>query len=249
VVLKSGERHTGRNIRYRFDRREVAVRTNQNDEPRVPVDQVAYVDFGGTPDPGNLGLSGSQEGLVMRDGSVHKGQIIELGHTNPSDESSEFLVIYRTEGGEERRIPSRQVARVYFAGGGGGGGGSAVTPPVDNVDVTVPGRPQWTATGLNIRRGEWITINASGEVRIGGGVPPASPSGSGRLDPASVLPRVPTATLIGRIGNSPPFVIGSSRRFQAPAAGLLFLGVNDSNYEDNEGSFQIEILRDSRPRR
>ena len=93
------------------------MRTSQAEEPRIPVDQVAYVDFGGTPDPANMNLSGSQEAVVMRDGSVQKGQVIELGHTNKADQSSPFLVIFRTENGEERRLQSSQVARVYFAGG------------------------------------------------------------------------------------------------------------------------------------
>ena len=117
AVLKIGQRHTGTNLAYRVDGRQVIVRTSQAEEPRIPVDQVAYVDFGGTPDPPNMNLSGSQEAVVMRDGSVQKGQILELGHTNKADLSSPVLVIFRTESGEERRLPSSQVARVYFAGG------------------------------------------------------------------------------------------------------------------------------------
>ncbi len=88
AVLKSGQRHTGTNLGYRLDERQVAVRTSQAEEPRIPVDQVAYVDFGGTPNPPNMNLSGSQEAVVMRDGSFQKGQVIELGHTNRADQSS-----------------------------------------------------------------------------------------------------------------------------------------------------------------
>ena len=47
VVTKSGDRHSGTNLGYRLDERQVAVRTSQSQEPRIPVDQVAYVDFGG----------------------------------------------------------------------------------------------------------------------------------------------------------------------------------------------------------
>ena len=85
AVLKSGQRQTGSNLAYRVDGRQVIVRTSQAEEPRIPVDQVAYIDFGGTSDPPNLNLSGSQEAVVMRDGSVQKGQILELGHTNKAD--------------------------------------------------------------------------------------------------------------------------------------------------------------------
>src|SRR5215204_6263615 len=74
VVLKSGERHTGRNISYRIDRREVVLAGGQ----RFGVDQVAYVDFGGNPN--GVRVEGSQEAVVLRDGTVMKGQLIELNH-------------------------------------------------------------------------------------------------------------------------------------------------------------------------
>ncbi|MBA2305142.1 MAG: hypothetical protein H0W08_21285, partial [Acidobacteria bacterium] len=105
VVLKSGERHTGADIDYRYDRRMVSVRTGQNAQPRVDVGQVAYVDFGGAPDA-QLNLTGSQEAVVLKDGTVVRGQIIELGHETPSDRSSAFLVIIRDSNGQEQRLNS-----------------------------------------------------------------------------------------------------------------------------------------------
>ncbi len=146
AVLKSGQRHD--RIQPRLSRRRATG--HRADEPgrgaAIPVDQVAYIDFGGTPDPPNLNLSGSQEAVVMRDGSVQKGQIIELGHINKADLSSPFLVIFRTESGEERRVPSSQVARVYFAGGqpstgSGSSGGAATTPPAHQLARATPFRP------------------------------------------------------------------------------------------------------------
>jgi hypothetical protein len=247
AVLKSGQRHTGSNLAYRVDNRQVVVRTSQAEEPRIPVDQVAYIDFGGTPNPSNLNLSGSQEAVVMRDGSVLKGQIIELGHTNKADLNSPYLVIIRTENGDERRLSANQVARVYFAGGqpSTGGGGSAVTLP-GNIGIGVSARQQWTPTGFTVRRGEWISVNATGEIKTSRDENDrATPNGTGRTHPSNPLPAISGGTLIGRIGNSRPFEIGSQKRFQAPAAGLLFLGVNDSVVDDNDGEFRVEIQRES----
>jgi hypothetical protein len=253
VVLKSGQRHTGANLAYRVDGRQVVVRTSQAEEPRIPVDQVAYVDFGGTPDPANLNLSGSQEAVVLRDGAVIKGQILELGHTNKADLSSPFLVIVRTEGGEERRLQSGQVARVYFAGGqpaiGTGGGGSPSTPStVGGGEINVSAAQRWTATGIQVRRGEPLDISASGEITVGGGNAPASPAGTGEMRTENTIQGAPTGALIGRIGNGQPFVIGTQTRIQAPAAGQLFLGVNDSNHADNQGSFRVDVRRAARTR-
>ena len=215
---------------------------------------MAYVDFGGTPDPPSMNLSGSQEAIVLRDGSFQKGQVIELGHTNRGDQKTPYLVIFRNENGEERRLPASQVARVYFAGGQASSGSAA--PPVSTAVLTpasgytVSSQQAWSPTGIVMNRGEVFTVNASGEISIGGGDNAKStPNGTGRLDPASALPSVPTGTLIGRIGNGQPFVIGTQTRVTAPAAGQLFLGINDSHFGDNQGAYQVELQRTGRPRR
>jgi hypothetical protein len=254
VVTKSGERHTGTNLGYRLDERQVAVRTSQSQEPRIPVDQVAYVDFGGSPDPSNLNLSGSQEAVVLRDGSVIRGQIIELGHVDRGDQKTPYLVIVRTEGGEERRLNANQVGRVYFGGGApsssaGTSGNNSSTGGGDNRGINVPANQPWTATGLTVRRGEPLTINSSGQIKIAGNESQAfGPGGASETHPGNPIPTAQTGTLIGRIGNGAPFIIGTTNRIQAPAAGLLFLGINDSNFPDNFGNYQVEVGRVTRNR-
>ena len=57
------------------------------------------------------------------------------------------------------------------------------------------------------------------------------------------MPGVLAGALIGRIGNNTPFGIGTQGTFPAPAAGQLFLGINDSNFSDNEGEFRVQISR------
>ena len=255
AVLKSGQRHTGTNLAYRIDGRQVFVRTSQTEEPRIPVDQVAYIDFGGTPDPPNLNLSGSQEAVVMRDGSVQKGQIIELGHTNKADLTSPYLVIFRTESGEERRLPSSQVARVYFAGGqpsagSGPAGGAATTLPAPIQGYTVASQQHWSPTGVVLNKGEVFAVKASGEISLrGADGPKSTPAGTGQTDPANLMPGAPTGALIGRIGTGQPFLIGTASNIAAPAAGQLFLGINDSNVSDNQGSYQVDIQRSATGRR
>ena len=252
VVLKNGQKHTGSNLAYRVDNRQVVVRTSPAEEPRIPVDQVAYIDFGGTADPANLNLSGSQEAVVLRDGSVLKGQIIELGHTNKADLSSPYLVIVRTESGEERRLQSNQVARVYFSGGqsssSAGTSGSGSTPSEGEV-ITVSSQQPWAPTGIIVRRGEPVSFEVSGEIKIGGpGNPTATPAGSSDRNPGNPVPEAPTGSLIARIGNSKPFLVGNQTRIQGPAAGQLFLGINDSYLQDNEGEFKVTVRRVGRSR-
>jgi hypothetical protein len=244
VVTKSGQRHTGNNLAYRIDNRQVVLRTSQAEEPRIPVDQVAYVDFGGTPEPRNLNLSGSQEAVVLRDGTVLRGQVVELGHTNKGDLNSPFLVIVKTENGQERRLNANEVARVYFSGGSqtaeapSGSSGSSATVP-NARRITVSAQQQWTSTGITVQRGQTINLKADGEIKFGPGSAP--PSGSGETHPQNPLPGVPTGALIGRIGNSAPFLLGNQTQIVAPASGQLFLGVNDSYVQDNQGAFEVDI--------
>ncbi len=106
------------------------------------------MDFGGTPDV-NVNLSGSEQAVVLRDGAVVKGQVIELGHVNRADQSTPYLVIFRTSGGEERRLPVNQVARVYFSGSSSGSSGSTGTAPgaPEGQGVAVPGQPAVDSDG------------------------------------------------------------------------------------------------------
>jgi hypothetical protein len=53
--------------------------------------------------------------------------------------------------------------------------------------------------------------------------------------------------LIGRIGTTgAPFAIGTGVPVTVPAAGQLFLGINDDGFEDNVGEFRVEITRQNR---
>lgn len=250
MVLKNGQRHTGNNLGYRIDGREVSVRVSFSEQPRIPVDQVAYVDFGGSPDA-NPNLSGSEEAVVLRDGSIVKGQIIELGHQNEKTTPESYLVIIKTTGGEERRFPVTQVARVYFSGGGNtvGTGGSGAQVP-EGSGVAVAGNQQWTPSGITVRRGERVTFSTTGEVQLStdsSDVATAYGAKSQRYAQNAPLPRVFAGALIGRVGNGEPFPIGGGQSsITMPASGQLFLGINDDGFGDNQGGFRVEIRRSGR---
>jgi hypothetical protein len=69
----------------------------------------------------------------------------------------------------------------------------------------------------------------------------AAGSPANRTAANAPLPGTPIGALIGRVGNSQPFVIGNQTRVQMPAAGLLFVGINDDHLADNAGEFRVEI--------
>jgi hypothetical protein len=101
----------------------------------------------------------------------------------------------------------------------------------------------WTNSGLVVRRGQRLRINATGRVSLGNNRF-ATPDGLPSLPDRDKLMRTqPTGGLIAVIGddNDDFIFIGSSRDFVAQRDGVLFLGVNEGNLSDNSGTFEIVI--------
>jgi hypothetical protein len=101
----------------------------------------------------------------------------------------------------------------------------------------------WTNTGLVVRRGQRLRINASGRVSLGNNRS-ATPDGLANIpDRDKLMRNQPTGGLIAVIGddNDDFIFVGSSRDFVAQRDGVLFLGVNEGNLSDNSGLFEVVI--------
>jgi len=101
----------------------------------------------------------------------------------------------------------------------------------------------WTNSGLVVRRGQRLRINASGRVTLGGGRF-ATPEGvPGLPDRDKLMRNQPTGGLIAVIGddNDDFIFIGATRDFVAQRDGVLFLGVNEGNLSDNTGVYDAVI--------
>jgi hypothetical protein len=246
VVLKSGERHSGHNISYRIDRHEVTLAGSQ----RFGVDQVAYVDFGGNAE--GVRVDTNQEALVLRDGTVLKGQVIELNHGNMTDESTPYLIIFKTDAGEEKRLPPSAVARVYFSGGGSTAGTTGNLTAATGDGVVVSGQQKWTPSGLTVRQGDRLTFTANGEIQLSADANDTATAGgskSQRMAAGAPLPNAHAGALIGRVGpNGPVFAIGAQNTLTVQESGQLFLGVNDDDVNDNRGEFRVKVTRAGRAR-
>jgi hypothetical protein len=94
-------------------------------------------------------------------------------------------------------------------------------------------------TGIDIPAGATVTITGSGGVRFGTGGTYDGPAG-GCSDPG-IYPGTRCHALIGKIGAGSPFTIGASLSFVAGSGGRLYLGINDSMYTDNGGSFTVTV--------
>jgi hypothetical protein len=101
----------------------------------------------------------------------------------------------------------------------------------------------WANTGLVVRKGQRIRINASGRVGIGNGRF-STPAGLPTLPDGDKLMRnEATGALIAVVGddNDDFILVGTRREFTALRDGVLFLGVNEGNLNDNTGAFDAVI--------
>ena len=125
-------------------------------------------------------------------------------------------------------------------------------PASGSQDLRVDARQRWTDTGLTVRAGDVIAINASGEIRMAEDPgDTATPAGStrGRKAPdAPVLDQL-AGGLIAKIGDYPPMFIGNRTSITAPVSGRLSFGVNDDHLTDNAGAFQVSVNVSSRTTR
>src|SRR5258706_4629456 len=101
----------------------------------------------------------------------------------------------------------------------------------------------WTNTGLVVRRGQRLRINASGRVNLGNNRF-ATPDGLANIpDRDKLMRNQPTGGLIAVIGddNDEFIFVGRSRDFVVQRDGVLFLGVNEGNLSDNSGNYDVVI--------
>jgi hypothetical protein len=114
-------------------------------------------------------------------------------------------------------------------------------------------------TGIQVKTGDDINIHARGVIVYGNdGEPKDSCFGSAqtdpdgnravngvacspKIDPNCPAPTVPVGALIGRIGASAWFFIGSNKAFPADRNGNLWLAHNDRTPNDNSGHYEVTI--------
>ncbi|MGI8837908.1 MAG: LecA/PA-IL family lectin [Pyrinomonadaceae bacterium] len=111
------------------------------------------------------------------------------------------------------------------------------------VDVALSSN--WIDSGVDVRRGERIRVDATGTIYAGR--TRITPAGLSTTDPYAPLPRVAEGSLIGVIGNdndSPIIELGATREFTADRDGRLYLTANRSSYTDARGAFNVRIRKE-----
>ena len=244
LTLRSGERVSGQLIDLNAS--GFIMRVN-NEERQVPKNDVAVVDFtGGTMSSADWAKVGSGQQVVwLRNGQTLNAQLTDIGGTSP------LRLSFSTDSGN-RDMTSAEVGRIVLAhtDAAAASANTSSTAATSGTGIVVNSKQRWTPTGITVRRGETLTLNTTGEVRLstnGEDIAPPAGSTSGRMAAGAPMPNTLAGALIGRIGNGAPFGIGNQTTIVAPASGPLYLGVNDGDLNDNTGEFRVEITRSGVP--
>jgi hypothetical protein len=122
--------------------------------------------------------------------------------------------------------------------------------PKNERVITIPEGGTWSTswidTGIQIRKGQTVMIDATGSVQPSSASDiSAGPDGTGEVqiwqDSYSFNPVFPHEAVIARVGGGDILLIGSGQQFEAQNAGILEIGVNDTDPGNNVGSFTVEI--------
>jgi len=198
-----------------------------------------------------LPLSLLADTLYLRNGQRIQGELIEIrGSLVEFQERRGFGSprVLRLDRAEVDRIDFDRFGNSFDGGGGfgnsgGSGGGGRRPAGMRERALVVESTVDWNDTGIDVRAGQTIFVEASGQVRWGRdrrdgpGGERNSPFNAGRP-----MPNRPAAALIGRIGRD-VFFIGDDRGpIQIRGGGRLELGVNDDYLPDNSGSFRVTVF-------
>jgi hypothetical protein len=231
VTLTSGEQISGQLVD--LNRSGYTLRVNGTDR-QIEQSQVAAIDFGGGIDWSKY--NGSPV-VVLRNGQVINGQLDDIGGKSP------LRVTVRTASGNQD-FTSNDVAQIIMSKPANANTVATTGQTAASGNTfTVNGNQDWTSTGITVTKGQMINFSSSGEIQLSpdsNDTASVDGSKSSRLAPHAALPQTPAGALIGRVGNT-PFPIGSRTSIAAPASGVLFLGINDDGFSDNQGAFQVTV--------
>jgi hypothetical protein len=274
VLLRSGERVTG--TFEDIANGQVYLRVSQHDQRKLPVDQIAVIDFvGGTRGLPESELAEARRGgdlLLLQGGSSFRGKLEDVvGARDLATPDAPLEIVFRDSEGRVQRVDSHRVARLYLgavpdlSGVPGAVATTGTTPPAPAAETPksttfgpgqagwVDARTPWTPTGIHVREGDLVSFTAQGEVKIGENHI-AGPAGSSRQQYSGTapMPQDLMGALIGRVDGSEAFGIGDlTKPLRMPATGQLYLGINATpgDMQSFEGGFSVTVTHTPGARR
>ena len=246
VLLRSGEKVAG--DLEDLNQGTLFVRVSLNDQRKLPIGDVAVIDFvggaSGLPESELSQARGDDHLLVLRTARSCPG----VSSTSPGVRDP--TVPTKPGCSSSGRPAAKSVACRWPRSDASTWAGTRQRRPDDCLPtregVQVAANQGWVATGVYVARGQQVTFGTQGEVQLSGDandLATAAGAKSGRRAAGAPMPGVLAGALIGRIGpNGTPFGIGDqTTAIPMPDAGELFLAVNDDDRNDNQGAFAVTV--------
>jgi hypothetical protein len=249
VTLNNGQRYDGVLVYPRSDQNIVDMRLHlaSAGELSFPLGDVAVIDFvGGTPPANEVRTLPSGGVMVMRNGSMVRGHLHNIIRGG--------VVQWVDEAGHRSSYDGAQVRRLYLnadhARSAYLGPGQNTVGTVGSIDastIRVEGHQVWVDTGIDVRRGDRMQFNATGQVQYAPGVSVNADGRRGATSGNYPVPAMGAGGLIARIGEGAAFSVGAgSRQITMSGDGRLHLGINDDHVNDNSGFFTVSVKRGGR---
>lgn len=192
-----------------------------------------------------LALSASVQAdtLYLRNGTRVQGELI--GFRNGTIEFEE-----RRSSGSTRtvRVDRDDVLRIEFDNRGGNSNdvlGGARPSGLRERQTIVSANVAWNDTGIDVRAGQTIYFESTGQVRWGRDRRDgAAGERNSPSNPNRPMPNRNAAALIAKIGsgsNDYFFIGDDTGPVRVRSSGRLYLGINDDVLTDNSGNFRVIV--------
>ena len=181
--------------------------------------------------------------LVLRNGSRVQGELVAVRNGTIEFEERRGYGTGRT-----LRLDRDEVMRIEFEDNRGTNNSSnsfGVPSGMRERQVTVSANVAWNDTGIDVRSGQTVYFQSTGEVRWGKDRRDG-PEGerNSPSNPNRPMGNRSAAALIGKIGGGAGdmFFIGNETgAIRVRGNGRLYLGINDDVLTDNSGNFQVVV--------
>jgi hypothetical protein len=261
-VMKNGVRVHGTFSYNHTDHYQIVVNGRERD---YPSDDIALLVFnGGDPtaeEVNRLPTAGDppeleRHTIVLRSGEMIRGKIYDFQGDR---------IIMDMGPNDRRTFSMNDTARLYISAPGsralfansnaaananpnsavvGGRRGGAMRR--GGITINLPGSSCWVDTGINVVANQLVSFAATGEITTSADVNDVATvigSKTGRVaGPNAPISNALLGMLIARIDGNAPFEISNhTQALTMPQNGRLWIGVNDSQCNDNSGSFRVTI--------
>lgn len=188
--------------------------------------------------------------LYLRNGSRIQGELVGIRNGTIEFEERRGFGGTRTVRYDRDEVDRIEFDNGRYGGGSNFGGGrndrdndqGGRPGGMREKQTTVSGDVAWNDTGIEVRAGQTVYFEATGQVRWGkdrrdgpGGERNSPPN------PNRPMGNRNAAALIGKIGDDLFYIGDDSGPMRMRSSGRLYLGINDDVLSDNSGNFRVVV--------